>query len=123
MAVEIRTLKNDDANDEQVLVCSTTGAVFGFIFAAEWDVVQQFLEWLPEDARHFDNDDLGVKWHEFQDAYACHECGEKGNVQCSGLVFNQCCRNFFCTQHEGDDVWSDPTHPDGEKTFGHECKG
>jgi hypothetical protein len=126
MAVEVRQLKTNDAQDECILVCTTTGALIGFVFMAEADVVEQFLQWLdPRDPRLVDNDETSLEqwWSAFLEVYACHECGEKGEPNCSGLEFSKCCRNFFCGTHSDDETWDDPTHPDGPKTFGHECRG
>ena len=132
MSVEVRQLKTDEAQDECVLVCTTTDTVFGFVFPAEADVVEQFLQWLsPRDPRTLDTDTdepiskmpLRYWWGAFLHIYACHECGEKGDPNCSGLEFSKCCRNFFCGTHSDDETWEDPTHPDGPKTFGHECRG
>ncbi len=126
MAIEVRQLKTNDAQDECILVCTTTGALIGFVFQAEADVVEQFLQWLsPRDPRLLDSEPVSLSqwWVAFLEIYACHECGEKGDPNCTGLEFSKCCRNFFCIQHSDDETWDDPTHPDGPKKFGHECRG
>ena len=82
MAVEVRQFKADSAQDECILVCTTTDEVFGFVFEAETDVVEQFLQWLsPRDPRTLEDYDLTLRqwWGAFLEVYACHECGEKGD--------------------------------------------
>jgi hypothetical protein len=61
MSVKIIT----GVDGEQVLYCSTTMQAFGAVHEDENFDLQDFLEWLPEDARKYDQDVLNTKYYEW----------------------------------------------------------
>lgn len=58
----VRYIENKDM--EKALYCSTTMQAFGPIFY-ENDDVDDFLEWLPIDARRYDQKELNDKYYEW----------------------------------------------------------
>lgn len=61
MSIEI--LEGKDGR--KAMFCNTTMWAFGAIFYANEDV-QSFIEWLPEDARTYEDSDLESKIHEWR---------------------------------------------------------
>ena len=55
---------SENKDMEKALYCSTTMQAFGPIFY-ENDDVDDFLEWLPIDARRYDQKELNDKYYEW----------------------------------------------------------
>ena len=49
----------------QVLICNTTMIAFGDVFYY-YDDVEHFLDWLPEDARTYEHEELSKKIGEWR---------------------------------------------------------
>jgi hypothetical protein len=127
MAIETLELSiNKDGGT--VLFCTTTDTVFGFVFDADVDAVEDFLSYLR--GRHYDARELAAgfnsllpslrqAWDEFVEAYSCAVCGV-GNVKHDDLDYSDCCGKMFCGTHQGDDQWTD--NYDGKTVeYGHKC--
>lgn len=61
MSVKIITNQEDGY---QVLYCSTTMQAFGPVHTEEIEL-SEFLEWLPQDARKYDQRELDSKYYEW----------------------------------------------------------
>ena len=59
----VNYIENEDM--EKALYCSTTMQAFGPIFYEDEDV-EDFLEWLPKDARTYDDGELIDKRYEWK---------------------------------------------------------
>jgi hypothetical protein len=57
---------NSDSDDYAVLYCSTTMTAFGPVFDNAGEA-EEFLEWLPGDARSYSDAELRDKIAEFRD--------------------------------------------------------
>lgn len=62
--MSVRILK-DQEDGYSCLYCSTTGIVFGEIFSEDEDA-NEFLEWLPIDARKYSDRELRTKIAEWR---------------------------------------------------------
>ena len=61
--MSVQILK-DKATGYQCLYCTTTMTVFGEVYCGEEDL-NNFLKWLPKDARQYTREELSDKFHEW----------------------------------------------------------
>ena len=71
-----------EGEDYLALYCSTTMFAFGPLFGSDVTVeeVQQFLEWLPQDARRYEDDELATlqsKWVFLDKCTSCEKRTEE----------------------------------------------
>lgn len=55
----------ENKDGEKALYCTTSMQAFGPILYAD-DDVEDFLEWLPNDARHYSNRSLDSKYYDWR---------------------------------------------------------
>jgi hypothetical protein len=55
----------ENKDGEKALYCTTSMQAFGPILYGD-DDVEDFLEWLPYDARHYSNEDLHNKYYDWK---------------------------------------------------------
>ena len=73
----------EDKDGLKALYCSTTMHAFGPIFYED-DDVEEFLQWLPNDARNYTDNDLNGKYYDWkrerEDAEVQLEKDHKNNL-------------------------------------------
>ena len=111
MGIETRELSHDTG---VVLFDSASETVFGPIFEAPVETVEQFVKHCTPDVLADRDGELAERWEAFQEEYKCFECGG-GSIERSDLTYQTCCFGFFCGEHEGEE-WTD-----GTTKFGHKC--
>ena len=63
----VRIIESNSPSDSYaVIYCSTSMTAFGPVFRDGYEA-QEFLEWLPEDARRYSSTELDSKYSEFRD--------------------------------------------------------
>ena len=67
MAVQVRELLHEAeySKNEAILQCTTTGRILNIILNA--DSAEDFLEWLPMDARRYTSTELRTLYYEYLD--------------------------------------------------------
>lgn len=64
----------EDKNGMACLYCSVTDYAFGPVFDNGSAEANLFLEWLPRDAREYQDNELVEKYSEFRLQYSCFWC-------------------------------------------------
>lgn len=66
MGIDVYTHNSDGEYPKFVLACNTTDEPFGVLFHGTEKDAYAFIQWLPEDARHYDNDEIDDLYRVFK---------------------------------------------------------
>ena len=77
-----------EGEDYFALYCSTTMFAFGPLFGSEFEVeqIQEFLEWLPQDARRYEDDELVHLQSVWVNLNVCTSCDKRTEDDLKELV-------------------------------------
>ena len=88
-----------EGEDYFALYCSTTMFAFGPLFGSEFEVeqIQEFLEWLPQDARRYEDDELVHLQSVWVNLNVCTSCDKRTEDDLKELVIPAHERKWFST--------------------------
>ena len=91
----------------KALFCNTTCVAFGPVFSSD-DDVEEFLQWLPLDAREYDNAELQNKFYEFNDIRTIKLGNiDRTSIEIEGIDFNDYPK--FCDAYISEAKFNDGT--------------